>query len=131
MLNKRKPDNMDKNEILIDETAIQNLKTLQKKTGKDICDRLVKLFCDSTPDILKKMHAALEQADFDGLSREAHSLKSSCGNLGASAMQQLCSKIESDIVEDNCRDIQRLDDFISRLEILFGNTREELYKLAA
>jgi len=42
-----------------------------------------------------ELEKALQGSDMDALRRNAHSLKGSCGNLGATSLQEACAKLEN------------------------------------
>jgi len=71
----------------------QTLAELKEAIGDD--DReIVQFFLDYLPDQLKAMRRALEEKDGPALSREAHSLKGSAGNIGASGLARHCQTLE-------------------------------------
>jgi HPt (histidine-containing phosphotransfer) domain-containing protein len=55
---------------------------------------VIQAFVTDTPSHLRTLHAALAQADPDGLRRAAHSLKSASANIGADTLAQLCKDME-------------------------------------
>lgn len=115
---------------IVDPSAIENLKALAEKTGKDICNQLVELFINTTPEVFQKMDDALKEKDFKTFGREAHSLKSSSGNLGAQMMSEKCLKIEHAICEENCVDVEQLSMWRKELEEVFSNSVVEIKKIA-
>jgi HPt (histidine-containing phosphotransfer) domain-containing protein len=66
---------------------------------EEIMPELIQLFKTQSPLKLKEMEVAIQQKDSKKLSREAHSLKSSSGNLGFHAMNDLCAKLERQAAE--------------------------------
>ena len=115
---------------VLDVETIQNLKTLQEKTGKNLLAILSKLYIETTPQIISKMKSLLTDKSYEDLSREAHSLKSSSANLGASKMAELCKKVEYGIVgDDDCSD-HELEILIEQIVQSFPEVLEELEKIA-
>jgi HPt (histidine-containing phosphotransfer) domain-containing protein/signal transduction histidine kinase/DNA-binding response OmpR family regulator len=83
----------------IDLDVIQSLRELGGESDTGLLGELVELFNSDTPQRLERLIAAVDSGDFDEAGRVAHSLKSSCGNLGAVVMVELCRSIEH-----SCRD---------------------------
>jgi CheY-like chemotaxis protein/HPt (histidine-containing phosphotransfer) domain-containing protein len=75
----------------------------------DIVDQLLRLFLESTPELLEELREAVEGGDGDELKRAAHKLKGSCQNIGATFMATLCHSLETDDV-DAAATLARLDD---------------------
>jgi signal transduction histidine kinase/DNA-binding response OmpR family regulator/HPt (histidine-containing phosphotransfer) domain-containing protein len=57
---------------------------------------VVRLFVMDSPRRIEEIAAAIGADDPDALSKAAHALKGSAGNVGAAAMQALCSALEED-----------------------------------
>jgi HPt (histidine-containing phosphotransfer) domain-containing protein len=75
----------------------------------DIVDQLLRLFLDSTPELLEELHTAVAGADAAELKRAAHKLKGSCQNIGATFMASLCLSLERDDV-DAAATLEQLDE---------------------
>lgn len=76
------------------------LDLLGEQLGKDTVAELIAVYTSNSTDQLAKMTAALGAGDLPALSRLAHSLKSSSANLGASALQAACMKLEKSSAVD-------------------------------
>jgi signal transduction histidine kinase/CheY-like chemotaxis protein len=75
-------------------TSPQHLVSLE-----ELLPELIQLFKTQSPLKLKEMEMAIQRRDSKKLQSEAHSLKSSSGNLGFRNMNVLCSKLEKQAVE--------------------------------
>ena len=78
----------------IDPDVIQSLKDLGGEDEPELFRELVGMFLRDTPPRLEALGQALESGDAGELERVAHAMKSSCGNLGAVVMAELCYQIE-------------------------------------
>ena len=78
----------------IDWSVIEDLRKLDEGTNSDIAAELSELFAKTVPEKLKKMGECLSRGDRETLRREAHSLKSSGGNIGARKFSKLCEELE-------------------------------------
>ncbi|QDU69585.1 Hpt domain-containing protein [Engelhardtia mirabilis] len=87
-------DNSD-DKSLLDLEIVASLKALGGDDDPELFADLVSMFMDDTPARLQAMDEALSAGDSEALSRVAHALKSSCGNLGAFSLAELCRAIES------------------------------------
>lgn len=79
---------------ILDQTALNKLSELQVEGQADAIEEFVGIFFKTAPQRLRKLKAALKGSDRKALFHEAHNLKSSCGYVGAVAMQRLCAQLE-------------------------------------
>jgi len=91
---------------------------------------LVDLFAASAPASIATMKRALADSKTADLSMAAHTLKGSCSNFGASALAEICSKIEQAAdagrLEGTGDLVASAEDELSRLiEALEGHLRSE------
>lgn len=78
----------------LDPDVIATLKALGGDDDPDLFSDLVSMFMGDTPPRLQAIAEAIEAGDADSLEKVAHALKSSCGNLGATVLSELCREIE-------------------------------------
>lgn len=86
--------NSSDDDIVLDLDVIATLKALGGDEDPELFGDLVSMFLGDTPPRLLAMDEALTASDMDALEKAAHALKSSCGNLGATTLAQLCRDIE-------------------------------------
>ncbi|MFO1435279.1 MAG: response regulator [Gammaproteobacteria bacterium] len=79
---------------VIDMQAMEQIRALQRQGMPDVLVRVVTLYLDKSPDLLKAIRAAVESSDAAALHAQAHSLKSSSANVGASRVTQACRELE-------------------------------------
>jgi HPt (histidine-containing phosphotransfer) domain-containing protein len=79
----------------IDLEMIDALRHLQEEGGHDLLVELIDLFLQDAPARMAAIRAAVEGRDWAGLTERAHSLKGSCGSLGAKEMAALCARLEA------------------------------------
>jgi PAS domain S-box-containing protein len=85
-------------EQILDQTVLDSLRQLQQLQEPDEGDILVEiidLFLQDTPGKLSLISKAIDEGDAKTLEHTAHSLKSSCGNLGARYMHRICADLEA------------------------------------
>lgn len=85
-------------EAAIDRAVIESLRELGGEDEPGLVRELVELFFGDTPARIEALRGAVARDDFEEAQRIAHALKSSCGNLGATVLADLCRAIE-----DSCR----------------------------
>lgn len=78
----------------IDEAVLNNLKMLQEEGAPDILHEFINIFLDDAPSLIKKIQDAVAQCDCAAIKLNAHSLKSSSGLLGATALSEICKALE-------------------------------------
>lgn len=80
---------------VLDMSAIDALRDLQDDADDDLLGELIDLFLADAPQRLNALAAAVGREDWEGVSSWAHSLKGSCGSLGAMHMAGLCARLEA------------------------------------
>jgi histidine phosphotransfer protein HptB len=70
------------------------LALLRRVGGQALVVEMVELFLEDLPTRLGRVREAVAAGDPGAVSAAAHSLRSSCGNLGAARSQALCERIE-------------------------------------
>lgn len=84
----------DETECTLDLDVIATLKELGGDDEPELFLELVDLFLQDATAHLDGLQDALERGDPLALERTAHTLKSSCANLGAARMSRLCFELE-------------------------------------
>jgi two-component system, sensor histidine kinase and response regulator len=79
---------------VLDQNALNALRSLQDDGDDDLLGELIDLFLQDAPTRLASIRHAIARKDWAGLMAAAHSLKGSCGSLGALHMADLCGRLE-------------------------------------
>ena len=79
----------------IDESVLDELRQFQDVDGPDILDELIGIFLADTPPRLVAMAQSVADEDATGAEHAAHALKSSCAQLGALVLSDICRRIEA------------------------------------
>ena len=79
---------------VLDMNVIDSLRELGGDSDPDLLVELIDLFLADAPQHVEVIEAALESGDAKALEHAAHSLKSSCANIGALQMSSLCFDLE-------------------------------------
>ena len=74
---------------------LDELRSLQRPGRPSILQRIVDAYLQETPRLLEGLQQALQDQDRSALRENAHSLKSSSANVGASEFSQQCLQLES------------------------------------
>ena len=83
----------------LDTSAIARIQALDRTGRSNLFPRIVSVFVSSSEQQLAQIHGALSRRDLAAVREIAHSLKSSCGNVGASQLARLAGELEQ-----ACRD---------------------------
>lgn len=108
--------------ILIDDSVIETLKELG---DEDFFLELVELFTSQSTSLVEEIAQASKDKNAEKLSHSAHKFKGSCLNLGATALSELCKKLE---MKGKSGDLTGVDELSAQLEPLYKETLEELNK---
>ena len=88
------PGAMPRLPAAVDGQALANLRELQEPDEPSFVVELIEHFIVETPVRLASIANAIASGDAQGLNRLAHSLKASCGILGAVHMASMCATLE-------------------------------------
>ncbi|PYJ95681.1 MAG: hybrid sensor histidine kinase/response regulator [Verrucomicrobia bacterium] len=74
--------------------SLERLRELRTPGQPDPVAEIIGLFIEQTPPYLQALKTACEEKNAEGLKDTAHTLKGSCGNLGAEQMAAWCKELE-------------------------------------
>jgi hypothetical protein len=79
----------------LDDQALAKLRELDPTGANRLLERVANAFLSSTPELLAQLESVRNDSpDMATIRRVAHTLKSSCANIGALAMSRRCAEIE-------------------------------------
>ncbi len=105
--------------------AIAQIRAAGGTDADRLLEKVLRLYCDSVPQMLKSMQEAAGKGDCVALQRAAHALKSSSHNVGALRFAQLCRDLET-----AARSGQIRFDRLAALEFEFDSVRRALERVA-
>jgi HPt (histidine-containing phosphotransfer) domain-containing protein len=79
---------------ILDTSMLESLRELASPDQPDFLRNLLTLFTQSAPGRIRTLLAALQSGDLSHVGREAHTLKSSAANIGATEFSEICQAIE-------------------------------------
>jgi two-component system, sensor histidine kinase and response regulator len=110
----------DSEEDPLDQSVLAGLRELQEEGEPDILKEMVELFLTDVPPHLAALRGAVEAGDAHSVEQIAHTLKGSCGNMGAKRIEALCTELEE---IGRSGDLRAAPAWISRLEEEFRRVR--------
>ncbi|MFC1481779.1 Hpt domain-containing protein [Candidatus Neomarinimicrobiota bacterium] len=108
---------------VLNPATIENLKQLG---GDDFLHELIELFLEHSSNLVATINNGNAAAEWDQVSRAAHSLKSSAGNIGAFELQTIVSDLEQ---AAEVTDVSAITPLIDKLGPSFETVVEELKKI--
>ena len=75
--------------------CLAKLEALQRPGTPSVLARVISIYLDSAPALLRQMETAITENDVESLHAAAHSLKSASANLGADALAAMCRELET------------------------------------
>ena len=105
--------------------AIAQIRAAGGSDADRLLEKVLRLYCDSVPQMLKSMQEAAGKGDCVALQRAAHALKSSSHNVGAVRFASLCRDLET-----AARIGQIRFDRLEALEFEFDSVRRALERVA-
>lgn len=79
---------------ILDPSTLESLRGLQEEGNDDLLVELIDLFLEDAPRRIDSMRDAIAREDWPALTSWAHSLRGSCGSLGALRLAELCARLE-------------------------------------
>ena len=107
----------------VDESVLEELKAFQCDDGPDILTELIDIFLDDSPPRLAAMSAAMTTSESAVAEAEGHALKSSCAQLGALGLSEICRQIEQAGKQD---DIGTAEPLVEQALIEFKRVEQAL-----
>ena len=107
----------------IDESRLDELRMLSDETRPDILGELINIFLDDTPAQFMALAHAIDISDAERVMQHGHSLKSSCAQLGASQLSELCRQLEA---MGRAKDIQPARSVLAAAQEEFDKVRTAL-----
>jgi signal transduction histidine kinase/CheY-like chemotaxis protein/HPt (histidine-containing phosphotransfer) domain-containing protein len=80
---------------VLDMKKINNIKTLNQLSGKNILGNIIRRYVDESQSTLTEIKQAISSQNWDSLRKCAHKLKSGSANLGGVEVSRLCGLIET------------------------------------
>jgi HPt (histidine-containing phosphotransfer) domain-containing protein len=99
---------------VVDDSALAHLAKLGEKANKNLLRELVQVFIEDSNVAFIQMRQAIQEARFEDVARVAHTLKSSCSNLGVMRMRDLALWIEQSAKNSTSKQLSILVDTIQR-----------------
>jgi HPt (histidine-containing phosphotransfer) domain-containing protein len=112
----------------IDPTPLDELRLLSDDGGPDILGELIDIYLDDTPGRLHDLAAAVQMGDPEASFQNAHALKSSCAQLGAMQLSQICAQLES---MGRAGDVTGAQPLVAAAQTEFERARDALLAIKA
>ena len=109
----------------IDNHMLSSIRELSEGDEEDFLNSIIDIFFERVPILLQEIRDALQAKDAHKFERSSHSLKGSCGNMGAASMMKLCEHLEARGREDQLAGVEPL---LLCLEEIYTEVREILDK---
>jgi CheY-like chemotaxis protein/HPt (histidine-containing phosphotransfer) domain-containing protein/anti-sigma regulatory factor (Ser/Thr protein kinase) len=111
---------------VVNDSVVRELADLDGP-GSPLLRGLVKDYLNETPGKVSTIKQQFQQGDAAALGRSAHQLAGTSASLGASAVAEVCRRIEQQVAAG---ELQSMHALIDELELRFSRTRTEFQKLA-
>jgi HPt (histidine-containing phosphotransfer) domain-containing protein len=79
----------------LDPAILESLRELERAGSKGFLGRMVRIYIDDTGKRLEALRQAVDAGDAQAVRQIAHALKSSSGNVGASALARMFRELEA------------------------------------
>lgn len=113
---------------VLDPAVIATLRQLNMPGEPDVLTEVLKLFLEEAPSRLAKLRNASAMRNIQEVQRIAHSLKGSAGNIGASAMFEICRELDGLGRSGSPESVDRL---VDALDAEYVKVEAEIHRLTA
>lgn len=79
---------------VLDNSYLDEIAELQQNGEPDLVGSIIDIFVENTPNSLSNLRFAFVRGNIEAVRKTAHSLKSSCGNIGAASMSHASMSLE-------------------------------------
>lgn len=111
--------------FVLDRERLDMIKSMSSLDNPDVLDRIIGMYMESSPEILRAIHGAVHKRDGAELGEAAHSLKTSSANLGAMDLASLCKKLEDFGREQKAGEAE---EYLDHLDALYQGVVDALGK---
>lgn len=108
---------------MLDSNILHGIMDLAGDDDPDFLSNLVGMFYARFPELADEISKAIKDGDAKALERSAHSLKGSCGNIGAMQLVQKCQELERMGRETN---LDHAGDLFAEISAGFAEVKEVL-----
>jgi CheY-like chemotaxis protein len=105
--------------------TLESIVSLDPSNGAGLLSRLIRMYESNSLELLQAIKASFAAEDAVALSKAAHALKSSSGNVGAERLAALCKQIELAARDD---DLVSIESAIDLLFIEHGMVLDRLHE---
>ena len=113
---------------VLDPSVIDTLRQLTVPGEPDVLAEVLQLFLDEGPSRLGKLRNAWAARNIQEVQRVAHSLKGSAGNIGATAMFEICKALDD---AGRLGNTDAVPGLIDSLVAEYGRVEAEIRRLMA
>jgi HPt (histidine-containing phosphotransfer) domain-containing protein len=117
------------NRSILDPTVIETLRQLSVPGEPDVLTEVLTLFLEEAPPRIEKLRNAWAAGDIKEVQRVAHSLKGSAGNIGATALFEVCKKIDAIGRPGGSGGTEDIGPLVDALAVEFAKVEREIHQL--
>jgi HPt (histidine-containing phosphotransfer) domain-containing protein len=124
---KASDSDLNADSAVLDQNVLAGLKTLQAQGSSDMFARVIKLYLDSTRELVEALQAACYANEHEKIGQYAHALKSSSTNVGAMRLSAYLAELEARAREKMLEDVEeRLANIMREYSLVVAALREEV-----
>ena len=116
----------------IDTGALDTIRGLQQPGAPNLLQKIISIYLDSSQQLVVAINDALASGDAKAMGQNAHALKSSSANVGATALAEVCRALEAASRSDSLTGLNGLGQALnSEYELVIAALHAELKENAA
>jgi HPt (histidine-containing phosphotransfer) domain-containing protein len=110
---------------VFNEESLMAWKTIDSQNWMSFVSEITNVFFDVGKIQIDSLKSAWLEKDYAKVGQIAHSLKSTCGNVGAERAHELLDQIESAIAK---KDLANLDSMMEKIDPLFNESASNVFE---
>ncbi len=111
---------------VLDPATLEVLRSLTPPGEPDVLSEVLKVFLIDVPPRLDRLRNAWVAGNIEEVHRLAHSLKGSAGNIGASAMFEVCKELDD---KSRAGDVGAVGPLVGAVAVEYGRVETEIARL--
>ena len=111
---------------VLNTAILDRLRDLDENGDKALLKSLLKMYAERSPTAIEEMRQALRRGDCESLRQQAHALRSSHSNVGATNVVSLLYKIEHDASTFTKSPAEEQDQTLEKLRLEIGLAQQAL-----
>ena len=111
---------------VLDPAVLETLRQLTEPGEPDVLEEVLRIFLQEAPPRIERLRTSWAAGNIVEMQRAAHSLKGSAGNIGATALHNVCRQLDE---RGRSGEVADLAPLVDAMVMEFGKVEAEIRRL--